>query len=225
MAIKHFIVGDAQFNSAANAYASVAALRPTTHDDDGIERLNDRIEPLFTNLVFAPVHSLAAVVRKGEAIIAEEGECGLIERELVEALAPGLVDALDVGSGSGILALAAARLGLAATGIDVEEAAVREAREGVVERDAACALFGTALVRDVEHGDGDERRRPGGGTADREEVLEEAAIGGIAMAREESVGDALARDSVLQAGLEAAPIVGMDAGIDQLSELGGKRVA
>jgi len=47
----------------------------------------------------------------------------------VEALAPSARRALDVGCGSGILALAAARHGVEVLGIDIEEAAITAARE------------------------------------------------------------------------------------------------
>lgn len=46
----------------------------------------------------------------------------------VEDLAPGLSTALDVGCGSGILGIAAARHGLQVEGIDVEETAIVDAR-------------------------------------------------------------------------------------------------
>lgn len=53
--------------------------------------------------------------------------------------------ALDVGCGSGILALAAARAGLAAEGVDVEEAAVREAAANAA-RNGLSARFSTESV-------------------------------------------------------------------------------
>ncbi len=45
----------------------------------------------------------------------------------VDRLADGLETCIDVGCGSGILAIAAARLGLQAVGVDVEEPAIRDA--------------------------------------------------------------------------------------------------
>jgi ribosomal protein L11 methyltransferase len=50
--------------------------------------------------------------------------------------------ALDVGCGSGVLALACARLGLEARGIDVEETAIRDARHNA-ELNGLTAVFGT----------------------------------------------------------------------------------
>ena len=47
--------------------------------------------------------------------------------EAIVTLAPGLDTALDLGCGSGILALAAASLGLEAQGVDVETAAIADA--------------------------------------------------------------------------------------------------
>jgi ribosomal protein L11 methyltransferase len=71
-------------------------------------------------------------------------------RALDALLAPGhgLRTALDVGCGSGILALAAARLGLEVSGVDVEEAAVREAAANAA-RNGLVARFGTERVADL----------------------------------------------------------------------------
>lgn len=54
-------------------------------------------------------------------------------------------DALDVGTGSGILALAAARLGIAASGVDVHVEAIDEARRAA-ERNGLAAAFSTTPV-------------------------------------------------------------------------------
>ncbi len=66
----------------------------------------------------------------------------------VEALAPGLGTALDVGCGSGILALAAARHGLEVEGVDVEAPAIDEARANA-ERNGLCASFSTRPVHEL----------------------------------------------------------------------------
>jgi len=67
----------------------------------------------------------------------------------IETLSPGLRTALDIGCGSGILALAAARLGLEARGIDIEEAAVADAVANA-ERNALDAHFSTTPVAAIE---------------------------------------------------------------------------
>lgn len=56
---------------------------------------------------------------------------------------------LDVGCGSGILALAAARLGLSAQGVDVDPDAVEEARENA-ERNALSVSFGVTPIAELD---------------------------------------------------------------------------
>jgi ribosomal protein L11 methyltransferase len=56
--------------------------------------------------------------------------------------------ALDIGCGSGVLAIAAARLGLRATGIDVEAGAVRDAERNAALNGVSCA-FSTTTLEDV----------------------------------------------------------------------------
>jgi ribosomal protein L11 methyltransferase len=69
----------------------------------------------------------------------------------VDALAPGgardqgLTTALDVGCGSGILAIAAARLGLTAAGMDIDPVAVDDARRNA-ERNGVDVEFSTTPV-------------------------------------------------------------------------------
>lgn len=60
---------------------------------------------------------------------------------------------LDVGCGSGILALAAAHLGLTARGIDTEENAVLEARANAARNGLAVSFDSTPLERVVEGAD------------------------------------------------------------------------
>lgn len=66
----------------------------------------------------------------------------------VDALADGRRTALDVGCGSGILAIAAARLGLSARGIDVEEPAVRDAIRNAAAN-AVEVVFDTTPVAEL----------------------------------------------------------------------------
>ena len=62
--------------------------------------------------------------------------------------AEGRRTALDVGCGSGILALAAARLSMTVTGIDVEEAAIRDSERNAA-RNGLTARFSTTPVHEV----------------------------------------------------------------------------
>jgi len=66
----------------------------------------------------------------------------------LDALADAARTVLDVGCGSGVLALAAARLGLHARGIDVEAPAVEEARANAT-RNALQAEFSTTPLHEV----------------------------------------------------------------------------
>jgi len=69
--------------------------------------------------------------------------------EAVEDLAPGLRSCLDVGCGSGVLAIAANRHGLAALGVDIDPDAVAEARKNS-HRNNSTADFTTTGLADIE---------------------------------------------------------------------------
>ena len=66
----------------------------------------------------------------------------------VDRLADGLQTSIDVGCGSGILAIAAARLGLQAVGVDVEEPAIRDAITNAKQNGVLCD-FSTTLASDL----------------------------------------------------------------------------
>ena len=70
--------------------------------------------------------------------------------EAVDLFADGLATALDVGTGSGVLAIAAARLGLVATGIDVDVAAIEDARRQAARNEVRVELSTTPLPRVTE---------------------------------------------------------------------------
>ena len=61
----------------------------------------------------------------------------------------GLETALDFGCGSGVLALAAAQLGLRAEGVDIDADAVASARDNA-ERNGLTATFSTTAIQQVE---------------------------------------------------------------------------
>ena len=67
---------------------------------------------------------------------------------LMEPVLPGLSSCLDVGCGSGVLALLAARAGLRTLGIDVEASAVAEARRHA-ELNHLTATFETTPLHEV----------------------------------------------------------------------------
>ena len=66
----------------------------------------------------------------------------------VDRLSDGLQTTIDVGCGSGILAIAAARLGLQAVGIDVEEPAIRDAIANADTNGVVCD-FSTTMASDL----------------------------------------------------------------------------
>ena len=67
---------------------------------------------------------------------------------LLEPVARPGTTCLDVGCGSGVLALAAARLGLIAHGIDVEPEAIRDAERNA-ERNELVATFATTPIQEL----------------------------------------------------------------------------
>lgn len=69
--------------------------------------------------------------------------------ERVQALARPGARCLDVGCGSGVLALAAARRGMAARGVDIDADAVREARENA-ERNGLEARFDRRPLHELQ---------------------------------------------------------------------------
>jgi ribosomal protein L11 methyltransferase len=70
----------------------------------------------------------------------------------IDALADDARTLLDVGSGSGILAIAGARLGLDATGIDVDPVAVRDAEQNAA-RNGVTVAFSTTPVEQAAPAD------------------------------------------------------------------------
>lgn len=128
----------------------------TTPDVDWEEEFRRGFPPVVVSerlTVAAPWNAPpgALVVEPGQGFGTGHHLTTLQALRALDALTPdghGLRTAVDVGCGSGILALAAARRGLAVVGVDVEEAAVREAIANA-ERNGLAATFTTEPVSGV----------------------------------------------------------------------------
>lgn len=70
----------------------------------------------------------------------------------LDRIADGEKTCLDLGCGSGILAIAAAKLGLTASGVDVEESAVADAAKNAETNGVVCE-FSTRAIGDCEPAD------------------------------------------------------------------------
>ncbi|MCB9687212.1 MAG: 50S ribosomal protein L11 methyltransferase [Alphaproteobacteria bacterium] len=90
----------------------------------------------------------ALIVEPGQGFGTGEHPTTVQALRAVDALADGRRTALDVGCGSGILAIAAARLGLSARGIDVEEPAIRDAIRNA-EANGVVVAFDTTPVAEL----------------------------------------------------------------------------
>lgn len=73
------------------------------------------------------------------ALLAQDGHRELWTRVYAEALPESTLEVLDVGTGSGNVALLLADLGCTVTGIDLSEGMLEQARAKVAEREAAGA--------------------------------------------------------------------------------------
>ncbi|MEZ6185331.1 MAG: 50S ribosomal protein L11 methyltransferase [Planctomycetota bacterium] len=93
----------------------------------------------------------ALILEPGEGFGTGQHPTTALVAEALDALADQATSVLDVGCGSGILALAAARLGLPARGVDVHAAAVEEARAHA-QRNGLDVEFSTRPLAEVEDG-------------------------------------------------------------------------
>jgi ribosomal protein L11 methyltransferase len=122
------------------------------------EAWKEGLEPLVISerLVIAPPWNAppgAVIVEPGQGFGTGQHPSTRACLAALDAIArdASVTTALDVGCGSGILALAAARLGLSARGIDIEESAVREARANAARNRLEVVFDATPLAR-VEAG-------------------------------------------------------------------------
>ena len=125
-------------------------------DTDWSESWKDEFKPLRISerLVIAPPWDAptgAVVVEPGQGFGTGQHPTTRMMLEALDGLADeaDVTSVLDVGCGSGILALAAAHLGLEARGVDVDQHAVEEARENA-ERNGLSASFDTTPIAELE---------------------------------------------------------------------------
>ncbi len=124
-------------------------------ETDWTESWKAAFKPLVISerLVVAPPWDAppgAVVIEPGQGFGTGEHPTTRMVLAALDALADesDVTTVLDVGCGSGILALAAARLGLQAHGVDVDSNAVDEARENA-ERNALFATFDKTSIAEL----------------------------------------------------------------------------
>jgi ribosomal protein L11 methyltransferase len=117
------------------------------------EAWREGLEPLVVREAGAELVVAAPWCAPPGALVIEPGEgFGTGEHPSTRAALRALLlvrdevrDALDVGTGSGILALAAARLGIAARGVDVEPEAIADARRNAAANSLTVELSTTPV--------------------------------------------------------------------------------
>lgn len=125
-------------------------------DTDWEQAFRDRFPPVHItdDLVLAPSWNAppgALIIEPGQGFGTGHHPTtvqALRRFEALMATEPGIQSVLDIGCGSGVLALAAARRGLSAHGVDVEPEAVRDAARNA-ETNGLDATFATTLVHDL----------------------------------------------------------------------------
>jgi len=125
-------------------------------DTDWEQAFRDRFPPVHItdDLVLAPSWNAspgALIIEPGQGFGTGHHPTtvqALRRFEALMATEPGIRSVLDIGCGSGVLALAAARRGLRAHGVDVEPEAVRDAARNAETNDLE-ATFATTPVHDL----------------------------------------------------------------------------
>ncbi|MCO4747439.1 MAG: 50S ribosomal protein L11 methyltransferase [Proteobacteria bacterium] len=126
-------------------------------DTDWSESWKDGFKPFVVSdrLVVAPPWDApegALIVEPGQGFGTGSHETTRALLHVVDRLADDVNTVLDVGCGSGILALAAAKLGCKALGVDIDEPSIREAVLQA-ERNSLEVPFSTDPVQDCEPAD------------------------------------------------------------------------
>lgn len=140
-----------QLRAALSDVPAEATWRPVD-EVDWEQRWRDSIQPITVteHLTIAPPWNAppgSLVLEPGSGFGSGTHPSTRMALVAVECLAPGLDTALDVGCGSGILAIAAARHGLDVEGIDVEQSAIIDARSNAALNGVAGQWSTTPLHR------------------------------------------------------------------------------